>query len=196
MRLVYVNDTVGWGLFARRPFAEGDYLFEYTGVRFPRGMPSPEAQAAYAWELGDGSSIVAFEVGNAARLMNHFVGIYGSPNVQGYKVCEPDGEHVVFKASRALAAGDQLCIDYGPQFVGDPFCSEVFFLNWFLMREFESVRQLMDLPPLCEAQLQVPPNNCRCHSQQQRFILLQLALAHFYLMRLGNRAVATSASVP
>ena len=45
-----------------------------------------------------------------------------------------DGQHVVFYTNQLVRAGEELCIDYGPQYKG---YFEVLFLNWFLMCEFE-----------------------------------------------------------
>ena len=112
--------ALGYGLFAARHLAEGEWLLEYAGERKRVRWDTLEsADARYMWELVGGvcgEGIDAASWGNAARFMNHYDGLLAAPNVASKLVREADGLHVAFQTSSAVRAGDQLLIDYGPHF--------------------------------------------------------------------------------
>ena len=127
--------AVGLGLFATRDLAMGELLLEYAGDRHPPGAHFCNAEASYVWDLLKGGSISAFNQGNAARFMNHFAGLSPAPNVTGYKVLELDGWHVFFQTNTLVSMGQQLLIDYGPQYSNFEFPVQraVFLLIGFLI---------------------------------------------------------------
>lgn len=101
----------GKGVFALQPIAAGEVIIEYRGERIswkealrrhPHDPQDPNH--TFYFHLDNGQVIDANVGGNAARWINHAC----DPN------CESDEQdgRVYIKASRDLAAGDELFYDY------------------------------------------------------------------------------------
>jgi SET domain-containing protein len=116
--------NVGWGLFAAEPLGEGDLVGEYTGVIQENSEAPPEELvdghylSDYAWnypdELPDGTEfeVNALREGNELRFANHSA----DPNMAVDHTLV-DGLFVTFfRVVRAVAAGEQLTVDYGHEY--------------------------------------------------------------------------------
>jgi hypothetical protein len=103
--------ATGLGLFAARPLAKRDYIVTYRGKR----IPTAEAQrrerrfgAKYMFEVNRQWTIDGTSRRNLGRYLNH--------------CCEPNAEAVlrggkiVFVALRAIAAGEEITLDYGEEY--------------------------------------------------------------------------------
>ena len=117
--------ALGHGAFARRALRKGEWLFEYAGER--RLAPKRRGGERYVWQVDDetGEVIDASRWGNESRFLNHFEGVCAAANVEVSVVDEADGAHVVFRAARAVAAGEQLVLNYGKEFRPGGFVGDV-----------------------------------------------------------------------
>ncbi|MFT4065961.1 SET domain-containing protein [Paraburkholderia sp.] len=99
----------GMGLFALQPIAAGERVIEYKGEltswRRAAVRQRSEAGHTFAFGLSDGRVIDGSRGGNSARFLNHAC----APNCEAIEM----GERVFIHALAAIAAGDELFIDYG-----------------------------------------------------------------------------------
>lgn len=102
----------GRGVFALRPIAAGERLFEYAGERIDwqealRRHPHDPRQPnhTFYFSLEDGRVIDGKFGGNSSRYINHSC----DPNCQAF---ESEGR-VFIEAARTIAAGEELFFDYG-----------------------------------------------------------------------------------
>ena len=96
----------GKGLYSTRHFAVGEQIGEIAGTRFQ----DDEYGSDYCIDLGDGMSL---EPGAPFRYMNHSC----DPNCRLFVLYNSDDtpleqRHVIVEAQTAIAAGDELTIDY------------------------------------------------------------------------------------
>lgn len=112
----FVNDTVGWGLFADRDYPAHAYFGEYTGVvRKRRGV---DRENDYCFEYTIGSwmrnpyLIDAEGAGNHARFMNHS----STPNLEPMAVCVSNVIRIVFFALKEIPKGAELTYNYGDDY--------------------------------------------------------------------------------
>jgi hypothetical protein len=108
----WIDNNVGYGLFAEQDFAKGDFLMEYMGMVVKRTM-----NAAFSWSYAFSSdfrngrcSIDALEHGNEARFSNHGE----NPNMETEFVYQDECWHLIYVAKSAIKEGEELLIDYGP----------------------------------------------------------------------------------
>jgi len=119
----WINEEIGYGLFTNIDIGEGDYIGEYTGVVQKEKTVSAYQYKYPAYHLENYGTyyIDSEDFGNEMRFMNHSC----DPNIKGVDMFHGGILHVVFKATRSIPAGTQLCYDYGPFFwnseTGDPF---------------------------------------------------------------------------
>ncbi len=115
-----VSPEVGSGVFARSRLRAGTFLGEYTGsvhVLDPQEYRRLCHENAYVLDYGvrlahamavvDGKSC-----GNHTRFINHSY----RPNAAEGCLYLADGRHSFFVAHRDIAAGEQLTINYGPDY--------------------------------------------------------------------------------
>ncbi len=105
------RSATGLGLFAAKPIAKKDYIVTYRGRR----IPTAEAQrrerrraAKYMFEIDRRWTIDGASRRNLGRYLNH--------------CCDPNAEavlragRIVFVALRAIAAGEEITLDYGEEY--------------------------------------------------------------------------------
>jgi hypothetical protein len=110
--IVYVNEHVGYGLFATDAIASGTFIGEYVGVvKRVSSCENKGPASAYSANYGtDGSTeICAYEYGNVIRFVNHS----DSPNCTFRKVTIDDMQHVLVMTEEDVSAGEQLSVSYG-----------------------------------------------------------------------------------
>jgi hypothetical protein len=112
----WINDTVGWGVFAAKPFKKMEFVAEYTGnVRKRKRSDSKNAYCfEYAVVQGIKSpyTIDAMEQGGLSRYINHS----SNPNLISGLATFDNVSHVILYAKEPIAIGAQLCYDYGPDY--------------------------------------------------------------------------------
>ena len=97
----------GKGLFAVKPFREGERVVEYSGTRIQTSK-ADTLKTRYLFDLEDGTTIDGSARTNAARWINHSC----DPN------CEArieDGRVFIY-ALRDIAAGEEVTFDYGDEY--------------------------------------------------------------------------------
>jgi len=98
---------VGQGLFAVYPITAGEFVLEYTGERVPTGT-AEDAGSRYLFVLDDDWTIDGPVPENTAGFINH--------------ACEPNCEaavedgRILIYALRDIRSGEELTIDYGPEY--------------------------------------------------------------------------------
>jgi hypothetical protein len=113
----WVNNLLGYGLFANGDLPRGSYVGEFTGLvrRLSRRHPDHNAYCFhyptrfFSWRY---TLIDALPGGNETRFINHS----DTPNLQPLCLCERDLLHIIFVAKVDIAAGTQLTYDYGNDF--------------------------------------------------------------------------------
>lgn len=113
----WIDDTIGYGLFAERDLPSQLFIGQYTGV-LRQWYMTKRNHNAYCfhyptplWKLRT-FMIDALDGGNETRFVNHG----DTPN------CEPAIQldrgllHVFFRTTKAVAYGDQLLLDYGKDY--------------------------------------------------------------------------------
>jgi SET domain-containing protein len=98
------RSSAGLGLFALRPVPAGRRIVEFVG----RVVPSGEARGKYLFDLGGGLSLKGRKHDNPARYVNHSC----RPNAEAFA----SGRRVWVWSKRAIAAGEEITIDYGPDY--------------------------------------------------------------------------------
>jgi hypothetical protein len=106
----------GRGCHAAEPIPAGAFIIEYTGERISaeeayRREADPTRPGIYTFWYGDEGAIDGLQGGNAARFINHSC----TPNCD---YCIQD-RRVFIHAARAIAAGEELYIDYSFSPEGD-----------------------------------------------------------------------------
>ena len=112
--LEFVDDQVGWGVFARQAIKKGELIGEYTGVVTKMGLGNAYTMF-YAPEFPE-LIIDATHFGNEMRFINHD----SDPNCWFYfSHCEEGLPHRIFVATRDIEVGEQILTNYGEQYWGD-----------------------------------------------------------------------------
>lgn len=110
----FINEEVGFGLFAKQAIEEGSYVGEYTGIvrRNDRRYSEPFNHYCYEYpvpdEIGRHFVIDATE-GNLTRFINHS----SAPNLKPIHVFYEGYYHLIFLAIQPIEIGTQLFYDYG-----------------------------------------------------------------------------------
>lgn len=112
----WVDDSVGWGLFAAKPFKKREFIAEYCGkVRRRRRQ---DKENAYCFEyivaphVPTPYTIDAQDQGGIGRFINHS----DRPNLLSALATFDWISHIILIANEPISAGDQLFYDYGPDY--------------------------------------------------------------------------------
>jgi hypothetical protein len=97
----------GFGLYAKKDFAFGEYLLDYTGKKIPTKV-ADKLETRYLFELDAKWTIDGEDESNTARYINHAC----DPNVEA----EIEGERIMIHAARDIEKGEELTIDYGDEY--------------------------------------------------------------------------------
>lgn len=95
------------GLFARTPIAPGGLIAEYTGTKIPARV-ADTLKTRYLFELDSKWTIDGETESNVARWINHSC----VPNAEA----EVHDDHIFIVATKLIAAGDEITIDYGDEY--------------------------------------------------------------------------------
>lgn len=109
----WLDQRIGYGLFAEKNFREGDFIGEYCGV-LKKHNDKNEYCLLYprAFPFFETLMIDAKEKGNEMRFINHsFV-----PNLVIQPVLDNNLIHMIFIAGKKIGRGEQLTYDYGDDF--------------------------------------------------------------------------------
>ncbi len=112
----WIDDEMGWGLFAEIAFQPMEFIAEYTGI--VRQRRSADQTNAYCFEYllapGHDTSYVvdAQDQGGLARYINHS----DHPNLASAQAVFDNISHIVLYTKTFVAKGEQLCYDYGADY--------------------------------------------------------------------------------
>ena len=106
---VHITPTMGRGVIAARALHEGEVLGQFHSIRLPPHEVVAMAQStlSHFW-FEDDTDGSAFVVLGWIELVNHSL----TPNADRSWHHTPEGEVVTVFATRDIAAGEQLFIDY------------------------------------------------------------------------------------
>jgi SET domain-containing protein len=114
--LRWINDQMGWGVFAARSFKTKEYIAEYTGIlrRWQRSDRRNGYCFEYVHESGKGTSFLidARDQAGIARYINHS----SKPNLQPTLATVGSITHLILLVKKPIQKGEQLCYDYGPAY--------------------------------------------------------------------------------
>lgn len=116
----YINDTIGYGIFADADIKDGQFIGEYTGIVLNSNMlvSIPYFSMKYVWNINtperypDFTNILYVDgrkKGNFTRSINHSF----DPNVKALCIFEDKEWHLIYIACKAIAKDQQLLVDYG-----------------------------------------------------------------------------------
>lgn len=113
----WIDEKIGYGLFANRDISEGSFVGEYSGVvrRLYRKKPETNDYSFHypsrfwSWKY---YVIDAQQQGNYMRYINH----RDDPNLVPKCLVDRGILHHVFFASKKIHKGDQLTFDYGKDY--------------------------------------------------------------------------------
>jgi len=112
----WIDNSIGWGVFAAKAFKEREYIAEYCGK--VRKRCRRDEKNAYGFEYAIAPqaptryTIDAETQGGIGRLINHS----DRPNVLSALATFESVSHVILIANAPIRAGEQLCYDYGPDY--------------------------------------------------------------------------------
>jgi hypothetical protein len=110
----WIDDEIGYGVFAREDIPSQAFIGEYTGVikQVSRFRPNLNAYCMhYPTKFFSYNYFVidAQEAGNEMRFLNHS----DRPNLKPMCVIDDGLQHIVLFASKPIASGEQLTFNYG-----------------------------------------------------------------------------------
>lgn len=113
----WIDNTIGYGLFAETEIEEGAFIGEYTGFvrELQRYKPDPNGYCFHTptkWFSLNYQTIDAKNEGNILRFMNHS----DLPNVKPYYVIDRGLPHIIFLAKKRIKKQEQLTFDYGKDY--------------------------------------------------------------------------------
>ena len=101
----------GLGLFAVESFKRGDFIIEYTGERITHDEANRRG-GRYLFTLNDKVVLDGKGREHTARYINHAC----MPNAEA--IVEDDA-HVMIYATKNIRPGEEICYDYGQEYVED-----------------------------------------------------------------------------
>ncbi len=116
VRLRWIDETFGWGVFAEQDLKPMDYIGEYGGI--VRRKKKSDLKNAYCFEYSivkevyTHYAIDALNHGAITRFINHSL----TPNLMSDLAVYQNLSHTIFYVSRLIKKGEQLCINYGPDY--------------------------------------------------------------------------------
>lgn len=110
----WVHEDIGYGAFTTRPFKKWEFIGEYTGILRQRSLFFSNINDycfmyPRAWIALKAFTIDAAQHGTLTRFINHS----DLPNCESVAVFHDGLFHIIFRATRELAAGEELKYDYG-----------------------------------------------------------------------------------
>ena len=116
----WIDETIGYGVFASRRYNRGEYIGEYTGIVKKTGFFSENLNEFCFHYPTDNLFIHVHTIdpkykGNEMRFMNHS----NKPNCEAF-VCYFDSLlHVCIRTIQTVEKGTELTFDYGKDWWGD-----------------------------------------------------------------------------
>ncbi len=112
----WIGSDLGWGVFALRPLRKGQFIAQYSGKVRKRARGDDKNAYCFEYIASPGAPtpylIDAQDQGGLGRYLNHSA----KPNLLSSIVTLDHVSYVIFHAKEPIAAGEQLCYDYGEDY--------------------------------------------------------------------------------
>ena len=113
----WIDEVLGYGVFAEEDIPLGAYIGEYTGlVRKRARLKDKKNDYCFEYTIGDWIYnpfiIDAKNQGNFTRYINHSE----DPNLESLAVYVDEVMHIIFVALKPIKKGMQMCYHYGDYF--------------------------------------------------------------------------------
>jgi hypothetical protein len=110
----WINEKIGYGLFADGPIKQWEYIGEYTGLLRRRRLIFPDLNDycfmyPSEWIALKALTIDSAQCGNYTRYINHS----DIPNLESVSVFHKGIFHIIFRAIQDISPETQLTYDYG-----------------------------------------------------------------------------------
>ncbi len=114
--LRWIDEELGWGVFAERDLHQMEYIGEYAGLVRKRKRSDYKNSYCFEMVLAAGEStrytIDALDQGGITRFINHS----STPNLTHALATVRDLPHVILFVTKFVPKGEQLCYDYGADY--------------------------------------------------------------------------------
>lgn len=112
----WVDDDIGWGVFAERNFSKMEFIAEYSGLIRKRRRDDRKNAYCFEYPLVSGEwspyLIDAENQGGLSRLINHS----DKPNLTSALATVENVNHIILYTNQSISKGEQLCYNYGPDY--------------------------------------------------------------------------------
>jgi len=111
--LAKIDDTVGYGVFAKKHFQEGDFIVRYGGF-----IAKEEKNTSRAYCMSSGLEGVILDASvyrNLGGVINHSQ----NPNAEARCIFEKGVEQAIIVATKEIPEGYQIFIDYSLSYFGE-----------------------------------------------------------------------------
>jgi uncharacterized protein len=117
LTIAWIDAKIGYGVWTNRDIPAHSYIGEYTGILRKRlFLGRWKNRYCFDYNIGEGrksSYVIDAQNGaNYTRFINHSF----EPNIEPVSVYCDGILHVIIYAPKAIAAGTQLCYDYGEDY--------------------------------------------------------------------------------
>jgi hypothetical protein len=106
----WIDDSIGWGVFAGKAFKEMEYITEYSGK--VRKYERRDNKNTYTLHYITSYIIDAQNQGGFGRFINHS----SQPNLLLTLATVDSIEHAILITTRAIEKGEQIVYNYGPDY--------------------------------------------------------------------------------
>lgn len=116
----WIDDAIGYGVFAGRNFSPGEYIGEYTGiVKKSHFFAQNINEYCFHYPVDNYfinvHTIDAKYKGNETRFMNH----HNQPNCEAFGCFHDHLMHICIRTAQNIEKGTELTYDYGKDWWGD-----------------------------------------------------------------------------
>lgn len=116
VRLRWIGERIGWGVFAERNLRPMEYIGEYAGLVRPKERSDFKNSYCFETTIAPGErtrfTIDALNQGGISRFINHS----STPNLKSALATVRGLSHVVLFVTKFVSKGEQLCYDYGADY--------------------------------------------------------------------------------
>lgn len=114
--LRWMDDAIGWGVFAMQDLKPMTYIGEYAGQVRRKCRSDSKNAYCFQYSIISGEptrfTIDARNQGGLSRFINHS----GTPNLASALATCQNLSHIILFTIRSIRQGEQLCYDYGPDY--------------------------------------------------------------------------------
>lgn len=116
LKIEYISDTIGFGVFAEEEFYIGDFIGEFCGTvtsKYDESTTNYKYNYFSAINEIDDIFIAPRKIGNELQFVNHS----NNPNVEWKTIIGNDNKyHVIMTATQNIKKGEQILVNYGKQY--------------------------------------------------------------------------------